>query len=65
MHICRQWLAVPFAMMNEATTSIAETMYSDHSWLGETFSGPSIMVYIDYALLLIFGGMPWQVRPRV
>uniref|UniRef100_A0A0B6ZWB1 Uncharacterized protein n=1 Tax=Arion vulgaris TaxID=1028688 RepID=A0A0B6ZWB1_9EUPU len=51
------WICVPFAMTNEATTSI--TANSSEKWMG-TLENIYIGNYIDYFLLLIFGGIPWQ-----
>jgi len=52
------WLCVPFAMTHEATVSI--TTNSSEAWLGE-LEPLYIGQYVDYGLLLIFGGIPWQV----
>ncbi|XP_071792874.1 high-affinity choline transporter 1-like [Asterias amurensis] len=51
------WVCIPFAFTNSAVSNIALT--SD-AWLGKwdsTYAG----VWVDSALLLIFGGIPWQV----
>lgn len=55
------WLCVPFAMTHEATTSITEnsTDITD-GWIGQ-LTGDSIGLYIDLGLLIIYGGIPWQV----
>ena len=56
-----QVLAVPFALTNEAVTSIVETAQVEGGgWKGH-LQGVSWGLYIDFALLLIFGGIPWQV----
>ena len=48
-------------MMHDATTNILESAKQDPSWLGAPIKGTSISVFIDFALLLVLGGMPWQV----
>ena len=51
------WLSIPFAMTHSAVSSITT---SKETWIGKwdmKFTG----VWVDYALLLIFGGIPWQV----
>ncbi|XP_070540279.1 high-affinity choline transporter 1-like [Ptychodera flava] len=53
------WICIPFAFMNEAVTPITVTGVPE-GWVGKwdpLFAG----VWIDYALLLTFGGIPWQV----
>ena len=57
-----KWLAIPFAMMNDAVGSIAET---SSKWLGSPIRGAWLGYYIDSALLLLLGGIPWQVCPSV
>ncbi|XP_071827919.1 high-affinity choline transporter 1-like [Apostichopus japonicus] len=50
------WLCIPFAMTHESVTPVFDSTL----WFGEwdpKYSG----VWIDYALLLVFGGIPWQV----
>ncbi|XP_071131683.1 high-affinity choline transporter 1-like isoform X2 [Mytilus edulis] len=52
------WLTIPFAMANEATTNIG--FNATTKWVGDMdpkYTGS----YIDSFLLLIFGGIPWQV----
>ncbi|XP_071946750.1 high-affinity choline transporter 1-like isoform X2 [Antedon mediterranea] len=49
------WLSIPFALANEHVTSITET-----NWFG-TWENKYSGVWLDYALLLILGGVPWQV----
>lgn len=54
-----QWLTIPFAMANEATTNIG--FNATTKWvkdLDPKYTGS----YIDSYLLLIFGGIPWQVQ---
>ncbi|XP_038046002.1 high-affinity choline transporter 1-like [Patiria miniata] len=50
------WICVPFAMTNEAVESIGST---SQEWLG-TIESDQAGLWIDSALLLIFGGIPWQ-----
>ena len=52
-----QWLAVPFAMTNPAVSNV--TGNADH-WIG-TLEPIRAGIWIDSALLLVFGGIPWQV----
>ena len=54
-----QWLAVPFAMTHPAMDgrSIATQPVQ---WLGH-IEKKAAGSWIDSALLLIFGGIPWQV----
>ncbi|ELT96417.1 hypothetical protein CAPTEDRAFT_120487 [Capitella teleta] len=56
------WLCVPFALTHEAVSSISSTSGGPDGWLGEdNLSGKFIGLYIDSGLLLVFGGIPWQV----
>ena len=52
-----QWLAVPFAFLHPAVTNISETK---EKWIG-TLKPWELGNWFDSALLLIFGGIPWQV----
>lgn len=52
-----QWMCIPFAMMNPIVGSLKDV---EHDWIGHV-DGKDIPSYIDYGLLLIFGGIPWQV----
>ncbi|CAH1794641.1 unnamed protein product [Owenia fusiformis] len=57
------WLSIPFAMTHAAVTPITETALPGNGtagWVG-TIAVADLGVWIDYALLLIFGGIPWQV----
>jgi high affinity choline transporter 7 len=57
-----QWLCVPFALTHDAVQSISNTDSGPGGWLGEgNLVGEWIGNYIDSYLLLIFGGIPWQV----
>lgn len=51
------WLSIPFAMTNKAVTSITK---DSSKWVGEIPTA-KIGVWLDYAMLLICGGLPWQV----
>ncbi|XP_022780106.1 high-affinity choline transporter 1-like [Stylophora pistillata] len=51
------WLSIPFAMTHKAVTSITE---DSSKWVGE-IPTDQIGVWLDYAMLLICGGLPWQV----
>ena len=59
-------LIVPFAMSNKAVTSIVTTatagnVYSNSSsWLGAV-SKADTGTFVDGALMLVFGGIAWQV----
>ena len=65
-----QWLGVGFAFTNDAVKDIRDTATGDQNtgWIGKVYyteNGPNqeyyIGNYIDAFLLLIFGGIPWQV----
>ena len=56
--IVTQWLCVPFAMTHEAVGSFSATK---DRWLGSLDLADAAM-FTDIYLLLIFGGIPWQVR---
>nr|CAX73161.1 High-affinity choline transporter 1 [Schistosoma japonicum] len=51
------WVSIPFAMMNEATVPITQTW---DKWKGSVDPVDSFF-YVDNLLMLIFGGIPWQV----
>ena len=50
-------------MLNDAVENIADTAKGTDGWLGSENLPPdeNIALFIDSALLLIFGGIPWQV----
>ncbi|CAK9796675.1 High-affinity choline transporter 1 [Anthophora quadrimaculata] len=50
-------MCIPFAWANPKVQSLQSM---DVDWIGEVKSG-EYWSYIDYGLLLIFGGIPWQV----
>lgn len=50
-------MCIPFAWTNEHVQPLTTT---EHDWIGKVETG-DLLSYIDYGLLLIFGGIPWQV----
>nr|XP_039253872.1 high-affinity choline transporter 1-like [Styela clava] len=55
------WLSVPFVLTNDAVGSISDTAYSgDGGWLG-TWSWSFTGSWIDTILVMVFGGIPWQI----
>ena len=63
-----QIVSTPFVMTNEHVQPILETAVNMTvngtvvtGWLGKLEFGPGIGSYIDSALMLTFGGIPWQV----
>ena len=54
-------LAIPFVLTNDAVAPITETAYGEMGGWKGYLEGVSWGLYIDFALLLIFGGIPWQV----
>lgn len=52
------WMCIPFAWTNDHVKSLSSM---DVDWIGEIGEGYH-WYYLDYGLLLIFGGIPWQVR---
>ena len=62
-----QFLALPFAMTHEAVANIYEDKMADGvtpSWYGEV-APQDWGVWVDYAFLLLFGGIPWQCYYQV
>jgi len=51
------WLTVPFALTHDKVQSINETR---DVWLG-SLPANKVGTWIDYAMLLVCGGIPWQV----
>ncbi|XP_022900067.1 high-affinity choline transporter 1 [Onthophagus taurus] len=51
------WMCIPFAWMNEHVKPLSSM---DVDWIGSVDS-KELWYYIDYGLLLVFGGIPWQV----
>ncbi len=60
MYVSLQWMCIPFALVHPAVGSLVE---SEHDWVG-TVEKKDYGIWIDYAFLLIFGGIPWQVSPH-
>ncbi|XP_067934602.1 high-affinity choline transporter 1-like [Watersipora subatra] len=62
-------VSAPFVLTNEHVRPILETAQNSVNengtattgWLGSLEVGPSIGYYIDTGLMLMFGGIPWQV----
>lgn len=52
------WMCIPFAWTNEHVTSLSSV---DVDWIGHV-DAREHWYYLDYGLLLVFGGIPWQVR---
>ncbi|CAL1292309.1 unnamed protein product [Larinioides sclopetarius] len=52
-----QWLCIPFSLTNSAVGSLA---LKDTDWIG-TVEPSAVGQYMDYGLLLVLGGIPWQV----
>lgn len=51
------WICIPFAWMNQ---NVSEISLKSIDWVGHVEPN-QIGFYIDYGLLLVFGGIPWQV----
>uniref|UniRef100_T1IWY2 High-affinity choline transporter 1 n=1 Tax=Strigamia maritima TaxID=126957 RepID=T1IWY2_STRMM len=51
------WLCIPFALVNPAVKSLDPESVD---WFGK-LDGRHFGQYLDSALLLVFGGIPWQV----
>lgn len=51
------WMCIPFAWANDHVKSLSSM---EVDWIGEVDPREQ-WYYIDYGLLLIFGGIPWQV----
>ncbi|KAH8278484.1 hypothetical protein KR018_003913 [Drosophila ironensis] len=51
------WMCIPFAWSNEHVGSLSDL---EVDWIGHVEPKKHWM-YIDYGLLLVFGGIPWQV----
>lgn len=54
---CWQWMCIPFAWANPKVESLSSM---DVDWIGKV-KPEEYWYYLDYGLLLIFGGIPWQV----
>ena len=53
-----QWLCIPFAWTHPAVGQVVD---DDKDWIGSV-PASDMGLYFDYCLLLVFGGIPWQVR---
>jgi hypothetical protein len=53
-----QWISIPFAFTHKAVGDI--TVNATATWVKE-LDPVYIGLYLDSYLLLIFGGIPWQV----
>lgn len=51
------WLCIPFSVGNSVVGSLS---LGHNDWLG-TVQLEDVGIYLDYGLLLILGGIPWQV----
>lgn len=51
------WMCIPFAWANDHVKSLSSM---EVDWIGEVDPREQ-WYYIDYGLLLVFGGIPWQV----
>ncbi|XP_069747247.1 high-affinity choline transporter 1 [Narcine bancroftii] len=57
------WISIPFALLNPAVTDIIVTANQEvyqEPWVGNIHS-KDILIWIDNFLLLMLGGIPWQV----
>ncbi|KAK2174485.1 hypothetical protein NP493_799g05059 [Ridgeia piscesae] len=56
------WMAIPFAWNHPAVTSIAETARDpNNTWIGTWPEKNEVWPYIDAMIMMLFGGIPWQV----
>jgi hypothetical protein len=53
-------MCIPFAMMDEHVGSLSP---SEVDWVGE-IGEDHYWFYLDNGLLLVFGGIPWQVSSQ-
>ncbi|XP_055380537.1 high-affinity choline transporter 1 [Condylostylus longicornis] len=51
------WMCIPFAWANDHVKSLSSM---DVDWIGSV-APEEYWYYLDYGLLLVFGGIPWQV----
>ncbi|KAI0235366.1 High-affinity choline transporter 1 [Lamellibrachia satsuma] len=57
-----QWFAIPFAWTNSAVSSIVDTSRDvNNTWIGSWPEGKQIWPYLDTMIMMLFGGIPWQV----
>lgn len=52
------WMCIPFAWTNPHVKSLSGM---EVDWIGE-IGEKKFWFYCDYGLLLVFGGIPWQVK---
>lgn len=52
------WMCIPFAWANDHVLPLSSM---EVDWIGSV-EPKQQWYYIDYGLLLVFGGIPWQVR---
>ncbi|KHJ76583.1 hypothetical protein OESDEN_23797, partial [Oesophagostomum dentatum] len=52
------WVCVPAALLQDATKDISRNA---EDWVGEIGGFKETWLWIDCMLLLVFGGIPWQV----
>lgn len=52
------WMCIPFAWANQHVKPLSSM---EVDWIGHV-EPDYYWFYVDYGLLLIFGGIPWQVR---
>lgn len=61
VHILFKVLVIPFAWTSSLTNDVSGFFVNNTSeWIGE-IGNNEIGTYTDSFLLLIFGGIPWQV----
>lgn len=56
-HLLGLWMCIPFAWANEHVKPLSSM---EVDWIGKV-DPEYYWFYLDYGLLLIFGGIPWQV----
>ena len=54
-------------MTHDAVAPLSETAYGADGWLGleNLHADARLGYYMDRWLLLVFGGIPWQVRAEI
>jgi high affinity choline transporter 7 len=53
------WVCIPAALLQKKTTDLSANA---SGWIGEIGGLREKLLWVDCMLLLIFGGIPWQVR---
>ena len=51
-----------FALAHPAVSNIGETALGADGWVGVLHPDPFVGNWLDLGLLLVFGGIPWQVQ---